>query len=268
MMAKSWELSKHMAIDKTYKIQALVLRKTKLGERDLIVTMLASSGELVRGVAKGARKPGSAMAARLELFNVVDVMLAKGRNLDVVTDVRLAADGAHNAYGLEQAACASAIAELLAAVCQEGLSQPRLFDLTRVALGALAEQGSDQYAQITAAALVKIVSSVGFRPSLLECQACGTPIDLDVAGARVPFSVSEGGATCASCSRESECFFVEAQTLAWAHALLFTRFADIPSLEMDVTSAFGVLSLMKSWIEFHVGRSMKSMNYLFASGLF
>ena len=256
-----------MSSTKTYKIQAIVLRKTKLGERDLIVTMLASTGELVRAVAKGARRPGSTMAARLELFNVVDAMLAKGRSLDVVTDARLETSGTYNAFGLEQAACASAIAELLASVCQEGLAQPRLFDLTRTALSALDEQDDEQYAQITAAALVKIISSVGFRPALRECQACGSSIELGDDVQRVAFSVPDGGATCLACSRESECFFVEAQTLAWTHALLFTRFADIPALGMDVGSAFAVLALMKSWVEFHAGHTMKSLNYLFTSGL-
>lgn len=56
-----------MAAD-TYSLQALVLRKTKLGETDLIVTLLAQDGRQVRAVAKGARKPNSSFASRLEIF--------------------------------------------------------------------------------------------------------------------------------------------------------------------------------------------------------
>ena len=52
-----------MAKLQTYKTLALVLRKTKLGERDLIVTLLAESGALLKCVAKGARKPGGSFAA-------------------------------------------------------------------------------------------------------------------------------------------------------------------------------------------------------------
>ena len=57
-----------MAAD-TYSLQALVLRKTKLGETDLIVTLLAQDGRQVRAVAKGARKPNSSFASRLEIFS-------------------------------------------------------------------------------------------------------------------------------------------------------------------------------------------------------
>ena len=37
-----------------YPLRALVLRKTKLGETDLILTLLAEDGRQVRAVAKGA----------------------------------------------------------------------------------------------------------------------------------------------------------------------------------------------------------------------
>ena len=55
---------------RTYTARAIVLRKTKLGESDLVVTLLAEDGSQVRAVAKGARKPSSPFAARLELYSV------------------------------------------------------------------------------------------------------------------------------------------------------------------------------------------------------
>lgn len=41
----------------TYRCNALVLKKTKLGESDLILTCLKDDGSQLRAVAKGARKP-------------------------------------------------------------------------------------------------------------------------------------------------------------------------------------------------------------------
>ena len=74
-----------------YRIEALVLRKTKLKESDLIVTLLAEDGSLVRAVAHGARKPQSPFASRLEPCAVVDVLLARGRSLDVAKEARFVA---------------------------------------------------------------------------------------------------------------------------------------------------------------------------------
>ena len=73
----------------TYTARVIVVRKTKLGESDLILTLLAEDGSQLRAVAKGARKPKSSFASRLELFSVADVLCARGRSLDVVSEARL-----------------------------------------------------------------------------------------------------------------------------------------------------------------------------------
>ena len=64
----------------TYSLHAIVLRKTKLGESDLILTLLAEDGRQVRAVAKGARKPNSAFSSRLEIFAEVEALMASGKN--------------------------------------------------------------------------------------------------------------------------------------------------------------------------------------------
>ncbi len=54
----------------TYRCRALVVRKTKLGESDVIVTMLKEDGSLIRAVAHGARKPKNPFSTRLHLYSV------------------------------------------------------------------------------------------------------------------------------------------------------------------------------------------------------
>ena len=257
-----------MAQERCYKTEAIVLRKTKLGERDLIVTTIASHGGLVRAVAKGARKPGGSYAAKLELFGCVDLMLAKGRNLDVITDARFAPGFPLHNYGLEQSACAAVVAELLSVICQEGLEHPRLYELSKAAFLALSESDCKTAVSITAAALVKIVSTAGFRPSLDRCQACGSPIPIDSNIGEVFFSVEDGGATCSECVRLSEGYFVDASVLAWTKALLYSRFGEIGNSNIDVSTSFSVLLFLKPWIEHHCGCSLKSLSYLLSCGLF
>ena len=47
----------------SYPLRALVLRKTKLGETDVIVTLASDEGRQVRAVAKGLGAPGRASEA-------------------------------------------------------------------------------------------------------------------------------------------------------------------------------------------------------------
>ena len=75
-----------MAGRRTHRTRGIVLDHVKLGEQDLIVTLLTANGAQARAVAKGARKPGGRLAARVELFSETDFLLASGRNLDIVSE--------------------------------------------------------------------------------------------------------------------------------------------------------------------------------------
>ena len=68
-----------------YRDEAVVLRTQKLGEADRIITLLTRSSGRVRAVAKGVRRTSSRFGSRLEPFTHVDLQLAEGRSLDVIT---------------------------------------------------------------------------------------------------------------------------------------------------------------------------------------
>ena len=101
---------------KAYNERCIVLKHTKLGETDVIVTMLASDGSQVRAVAKGLRKPGNRIGARLELFCEADLLLHEGKSLDIVREVKTVATNAVIRDELERTASASVAAELVSGV--------------------------------------------------------------------------------------------------------------------------------------------------------
>ena len=75
----------HHDVVPVYRDSAVVLRVTKLGEADRIVTLLTRREGRVRAVAKGVRRTKSRFGSRLEPFSHVDLQLYAGRNLDIVT---------------------------------------------------------------------------------------------------------------------------------------------------------------------------------------
>ena len=253
---------------KTYKIRAVVIRKTRLGEKDLIVTMIDESGALVKGVAKGARKPGGSLAARLELFSTVDALMACGRSLDVVCEVRLV-DVKSIPRELELSSCVAPIAELLGFVAQPDLLQPRLYEMGRAAIARIADcQGqSAQALAICAASLWKVMAQSGFRPSFTTCVVCGTR-NLPGSGDTTAVSVLDGGAVCANCPRPADAIMVDVETVRWCEALIRSKFDEVLEYEMDTAASFEVLQLARMWIRAHTGRDLKSLDFLFTSGLF
>lgn len=252
----------------TYDARGIVLRKTKLGESDLVVTLLSEDGSQLRAVGKGARKPSSSFASRLELYSVVDLLVASGRNLDIVKEARLLESNERLRRDMEHAAGAAPMAELLDRVTQMGLENPRLFALTRAGLSSLGRVEAPQVPAICAAHLLKTLAFAGLRPSLDVCACCGRPLPSGSSEGLVGLSYREGGVVCSACRGEVEAIMAPASTIAWCRALLGSTFAEIESMEIDPSASFAVLRFCQQWIREHVGANLKSLNFLFTCGLF
>src|SRR5258706_6458598 len=69
---------------RVYTTEAIVLRRTDFGEADRILTLFTPSYGKVRAIAKGARRTTSRLAGHLEPFTRTQLLLATGRELDIV----------------------------------------------------------------------------------------------------------------------------------------------------------------------------------------
>lgn len=268
MMPISSRASADRVASSTYTARVVVLRKTKLGESDLIVTLLAEDGSQIRAVAKGARKPGGSFAARLELYSVVDLLCSKGRSLDVVREARLVVSNERLRRDMEHAACAAPMAELLDCVTQLGLENPKLFALTRVALDHLSDVDARRAPALCAAHLLKTLAFVGLRPSLSTCVGCGSGVSTGRPGDMMALSYREGGVVCDACRFSVETTMVPAATVSWCTLLLDSTFESIAAMEVDPSASCSVLRFCQQWVKDHVGANLKSLNFLFTCGLY
>ena len=152
----------------TYQTKALVLKKTKLGETDLIITLLDAEGIQRRAVAKGARKPGSFLAVRLELYTLVEVQLSQGRSLDIVTDARILETNTACRSSIEYSAAAAAVVELVEKATSQHNAEPLLFAMTLAALQQIGEAEGYARSLISLACILKLCAALGVRPDAEE----------------------------------------------------------------------------------------------------
>ena len=245
-----------MAGSRTYRCRAIVLDKTKLKETDLILTLVADSGRQVRAVAKGARKPGSRLAARCDLCCEVDLLLAQGRSLDVVSQAELldAPLGAQPSYELLSAA--SAVAEVARLCCYEDAEDPFVYPITRAVLAAMAEADAPHLDLLVAAYIFKLLSHIGYRPDYDACLSCGDP-------APTYFSAQAGGLLCASCtSGVPGAEQVDANIVAWLRSLIVLRFPELAQTSIDPQTAVYLLSLSHIWAATHLDARLRACEFL------
>ena len=242
---------------KAYRARCIVLSKTKLGETDVILTMLAEDGRQVRAVAKGLRKPGNRFGARLEPYSVVDALLHPGRSLDVVGEARCVATNAACREGLERPAAAAVIAEFLDKLTRDGAcAGQRVFALTLAALESIGRASASSAALLAAAHLVKAMAMQGLRPATRTCALCGVPLEVPQR-----FDVSAGGSVCAACAATQGAGLVLApSTAGWVEVLLGMRFSELE--EVGGAPAGELLEFAELWVREHFSLHLKSVSFL------
>lgn len=235
----------------------LVLKKTKLGESDLILSFLAEDGRQLRAVAKGARKPTSSFSSRLELFSHARVLLVKGRSLDIVKEAKLQAS--HDAIrgDLLRSTGAAVLSELVVKSTEIGLDNQRLFLMLNAYLDQLETIPEAKVSLLTLACLVKVVALLGFRPCLDSCAECGMPRDDHEPV--VALSVDMGGILCPDCSAAVPFVKGSLACVSWLDALVLQRFADIGGLTIDSVTLRECLAFCGAWVETQMSIHLKSM---------
>lgn len=258
----------------TYKARGIVLRKTRLSESDLIVELIDDEGKKLKLVAKGARKPASRLSAHLELFNTCEVLCVKGKNLDIVKESRLVSSRSQLMSDPVKNAAACSVVELISAIIQTSLKQPRLFEMTDAALDAIDTKDVSATDILLAADIIKTVSLTGLRPMLLSCAICGAPeieqdelalsVSLLAAKARdIRISHIEGGIICADCAKLVESAWVPRSSIILAQHLLMSRFSDIASFKVEDATVFELLQILHLWVGVHIGTKLKSLGPFF-----
>ena len=176
--------------------EAIVLRHRRLGEADRIVTLLTPRHGKRDAVAKGALRPRSRLAGHLEPLSLVEVVLAHGRTLDVVTQAESRALFPAVHASLERLAAALYLLELTDRLTVEHAEPDGVFDLLVTALGRL-ERG-DGLHLVSRTFELALLDAAGFRPEWERCVACARPPEAD----RAAWSALAGGVLCRPCAAE------------------------------------------------------------------
>jgi len=242
---------------RVYRAEVIVLRRINLGETDKVVTLLSRQYGKLSAVAKGARKPTSRIAGATEVFSCCSVMLALGRNLDVLTQSEVKVSFPALRTDLGRFAAASYITELTDAILPERLPAPAIFDLL---LGALSALQSDANPSLVARAFeLHAAREQGYEPTFTVCAQCHAPLGSPAPG----FSPALGGAVCASCvGRVRDAERVAPNVIRLAQRLLsvpLQRASESGAGHHELTT---LGRLMRAHIEYRTERRVKSAEFM------
>jgi len=146
----------------------IILRTRPLTETSLIVHWLTPGFGRMATAAKGARRPKSAFAGRLDLFYVADFSFSRSRGSDLHSLREVKLHETHDAIRgdiskLQQAAYITALVEQ---ATETETPLPEIFELTRGFLKSLC--GPNPRSQYIFAFELKLLRELGLEPDLDE----------------------------------------------------------------------------------------------------
>ncbi len=178
-----------------YRTEAIVLRRSDLGEADRLLTLLTPERGKLRAIAKGARKVASRKSGHVELFNRVNLLIARGRGeFDIVSQAETIEPFRPLREDLLRSTYAHYAAELVERFAEEGSAQPELFDLLSDALGWLST--STDLALTARYFELRLLTLAGFQPQLFHCGAGGEVLAESPENESYGWSPGDGGALC------------------------------------------------------------------------
>ncbi|HBE18676.1 MAG TPA: DNA repair protein RecO [Cyanobacteria bacterium UBA11149] len=190
-------------MSRTYKATGINLKSMPLGEADRLVTILTKEFGLIRVVAPGARKQKSKLAGRMGLFVVNDLLLAKGRSLDKVTQAETLESYPGLSKHLTKLAASQYLAELVLYHALSEQPQGELFDLLNEHLRRIDELPHNSGTQLAISLVLAYLSHgifhllalAGIPPQVQICCLSQNPLKPDFTNPdwRVGFSIETGG---------------------------------------------------------------------------
>lgn len=243
--------------ERSIKVDAVVLRHSDWGEADRLVTLYTREAGKLRALAKGARKIRSRKAGHLEPFTRVTLLLARGRDLWIVTqaDTIEAFQGLRE--DLEKTGYAAYAVELIDRFTYEDGEHKAVYQLLTETLERIAS--AEQAFLAVRYYELRLLDLLGYRPQLVNCVKCGKTI---VAEDQF-FSPLLGGVVCPACGASIPGLLPVTMT-ALKYLRHFQRSSYQAALKASLTPAVKreLEAVMQVFLTFHLERKINSSEFL------
>ena len=246
-----------MAPPRTYRCEALTLKKSALGEADLVVTLFTKDRGKLRAVARGARRTSSKLLGHLEPLTQVRLSLAQGRNLDYINQAQVIESFADLKQDLGAITKGLYLAELVDGFGSEASPNQPLYQTAVEILGFIGQAPeSDWPLRFFEVQLLRLS---GLMPELYQCVECRRPLS----PGNHRFSPTLGGTLCADCQPTGA--RVRPLSLRFLKVLRLLHRGPLPSvmkLKADPATANELKSLLGGTVSYWLDKEIRSNSFL------
>ena len=246
-----------MTKPRNYQTEAIIIKKTKLGEADRILTLYTPHLGKIQGVAKGVRRPRSKLSGHLELLTHSQVSLARGRNIDTIIGSQTINSFLELKDDLKLTSYALYATELVYQFTADHIENRPLFGLLLETMEQLCCNSDNEL--VMRYFELNLFERVGYRPQLHRCVSCRLPLKPVINS----FCPSAGGMLCSSCTQsQSLTYPVSVNGLKVLRLLQDADYNTAGRLRMNQELSCELELLMRSYLKYLLEREVKSAAWL------
>jgi DNA repair protein RecO (recombination protein O) len=247
-----------MTNPRNYQTDAIVIKKTKLGEADTILTFYTPDRGKIQGFAKSLRKTKSKMAGHLELITHSRVTFARGRNLDTITGSQTIDSFVALKNDFKLMSYALYVIELVNQFTPEHYEDYRLFQLLLETLKNLCQ--TDDIEILLRFFEIHLLNEVGYRPQLQQCVNCRKELEPVIN----TFSPASGGVLCPECSYQSSSvlFSLSVNSLKVLRFFQNNDYDTASRLKVPPELSTELEKIIRGYIRYLLEKDLKSVAWL------
>lgn len=244
-----------------YITNAINIKSYNLSESDRIVLMYSREKGLLRGVAKGSKKPKSKLGGRMDMLVANKLMLFKGKNLDTICQAEALNTFNNLRTDMDKMLYAMYMSEIVTNFgTEEDPNSAEIYDIFYKALTKLSETKSIIEIQLcTMRFQLKMMRICGYELELKNCLTCGCPPN----GDEVILSLDKGGIQCINCANNSGIRFSN-KLRAFLDTLADSDFNDKTLYDEKANEKIASIcfNLIKSYVALHSHKDFKTEKML------
>jgi len=241
-----------------YRAQAINIKSHNLGESDKIMVMYSREFGILRCVAKGVKKSTSSLGGRMQLLIANNMLLAKGRNLDIVCQAEVIDSFMKIRTDMTKLIYSFYCAEL---VYNFGLendpNSEQIYDILFEALKNISIFSNLEEILWTVIRFkLKLMEQLGYAVELDNCAKCNNTEN--IIKTYYFFCAESGGVTCTECEKSTP----SGSEIDKRHINIFkdSQLFDFPDnvKHSDRSSLYKCFDILKHYVSLRTDKKLKT----------
>jgi DNA repair protein RecO (recombination protein O) len=242
---------------RVYQTDAIIIKRYKFAEADRLLVLFTSDFGKIKAIAKGSMRPGSKLGGNVELLTYSRLMLAHGRNLDIVTQAQTINTFLPLRENLELMSYGFYLSELVDSFTEENVEDQVLFHLFLNTLQELISTADIE--RLIRYFELRLLDREGYRPQLQKCASCGATLLPEVNY----YSPAQGGILCRNCGYpDSSARTISVNAVKVLRLWLNCDFATASRVKLNAELSRELKIIMRENVKYILEKQLKSIDWL------